>query len=235
MTAPIRTSGKIQLDGSSNTNYVLDSGANFTAGAFALLGITYYSANSELIASAKLGGSDATVLYNQGSGSNYIAMIYCQSVAGGTPNIELTFGASASRYFTMGVTEWAAGQLEYDTGVIGGNSGSTASVTANTTNPATTNDSILFSVAGISYGTNDAGLILPEGWNEVFTEQNSNAHQGGAVTWVESAGTGTKSVTYSTPSTGAKRIVLAAFKVNEVPSGINPGVLAAYYRQLRGE
>lgn len=236
MTAPLNTSPLLQVDNSATDTISLDAGFTFTAGRDAIFTFAHYADNNDAITSVTIGGTAATLIKRQASGtSNFIEEWAVTNMAGGTANIVLSSGVAGGHYISGAVTEWTGGLLQLDAGTPNGASGTSAAPAASTAISTSTAASIISAACSPVTGISDNGLSGPTGYTVLFTEQNSLDHQAGRAAWKEESTTGTKAATFGMTS-GPWIAIISAYKIiGGGGGGLPKAVVAAYQNMLSGE
>lgn len=198
MATPSNTSGKLQADNTAGPS-VLPAGFTFTAGRQAVLQIVQYATGQE-ISAVSIGGTAAVRIAHAIGGNNDADCWWVSSIGGSPTNeVVVTYSGGTDNYVSGAVSEWPAGTFS---GVVSGSdnqaTGNSASpsVATGVSLPAGTVSFAQF-VANIGRTNNGISTAAPTGWTGVFTEQDSDNHEGGRGAWKEESTTGTKTATFS--------------------------------------
>lgn len=217
MASPINSSALLQVDNDAG-GVTFNAGFTFTAGRDAILLLNHF-ATGQTITGVTIGGTTATldVALNKFLTSDNSARIYrAQNIAGGTANIVITVSGGTDHYISGAVHEWAAGDLTasaLDTGTGNTATGTSAAPSASTATSTSQANTIIYALLCPSTGVTNDNITGPSGWNVMWTEQNSSAHEGGRGAWIEEASAGTKTATFGMTS-GDWGVAIVAYKLS---------------------
>jgi hypothetical protein len=213
MASPTNTSALLQRDGVSGAQ-TIDCGFAWVAGRQGKFKVSYYNDSGNPISSLSMGGSAATLVSRgtSSNGQNFSDIWFVSSVAGGTNNLVLTPGIGTV-YFSGSAEQWASGAMSVDAGCANNALVTSTTPAVSLAQTTSTASSIIDAVITATVGSGANGFTGPTGtgWTATYTEQDSNAHQGGRGAWKEETTTGVKTATFGATFSEEYVLAIAAF------------------------
>lgn len=204
MASPANSSALLQVDNDAG-GVTFNAGFTFTAGRDAILLLNHF-ATGQTITGVTIGGTTAVldVALDKFLTSDNSARIYrAQNITGGTSDVVITVSGGTDHYISGSVHEWASGVLvspAVDTGTSNTATGTSATPSVSTAATTSQASTVIYALLCPSTGVTNNNITGPTGWNVMWTEQNTSAHEGGRGAWIEETTTGTKTATFGMTS-----------------------------------
>jgi hypothetical protein len=236
MASPVNTSALLQVDNDAS-GVTFNAGFTFTAGRDAVLTLVHFASDAQTITGVTIGGTAATLDANASDGGGSKAHIWrAQNITGGTANVVITVSGGSDHYISGAVQEWAAGVLTspaVDTGTANTATGTSAAPAVSTATTTSQANTVTYAVVCSLEAVANNNFSGPTGWNAVWTEQDSNTHQGGRGAWLEHSSAGTKTATFGMTSGGWVAAIVAYKLVGGGGGGSSIAAISNYYRMMR--